>query len=255
MLQDFDSYKFREIKGNLNNKSLEKELLHMENRFLIKNYKFGIIYAKEGQTDERDMFSNEHGSKHFDKFLGMLGTRLTLKGWTGYKGELDCEKNSTGTQSIFTQFEGFDIMFHVSTLLPFSETNNQQIERKRHIGNDIVVIIFMEGSKTSFHPSTISSKYNHVYIVVQHTAIPSRKNQNKLKDRYKIGVVSKEGVLPFAPLLPENATFLPGEDLRKFLLSKCVNAERAAYSAPSFSVQRTRRDWLKDIVSKAEKLK
>lgn len=31
-------------------------------------------------------------------------------------------------------------MFHVSTLLPHSDRDSQQIERKRHIGNDRVTI-------------------------------------------------------------------------------------------------------------------
>ena len=34
------------------------------------------------------------------------------------------------------------MMFHVSTLLPFFPADPQQVERKRHIGNDLVVIIF-----------------------------------------------------------------------------------------------------------------
>ena len=40
-------------------------------------------------------------------------------------------------------------MFHVSTLLPFKEKgDNQQLERKRHIGNDIVAIVFQVGTQS-----------------------------------------------------------------------------------------------------------
>lgn len=35
-------------------------------------------------------------------------------------------------------------MFHVSTLLPQDLKNEQQVTKKRFIGNDIVVIIFKE---------------------------------------------------------------------------------------------------------------
>ena len=38
-------------------------------------------------------------------------------------------------------------MFHVSTLLPFTPGQEQQINRKRRIGNDIGVIVFQEGGK------------------------------------------------------------------------------------------------------------
>jgi hypothetical protein len=57
-------------------------------------------------------------------------------------------------------------MFHVSTLLPYSFDNPQQLERKRHLGNDIVVLIFKEGN-TPYLPDTIASDFNHVVAVVQ----------------------------------------------------------------------------------------
>ena len=37
-------------------------------------------------------------------------------------------------------------MYHVATLLPFSDTDAQQLQRKRHIGNDIVSIVFQEAN-------------------------------------------------------------------------------------------------------------
>lgn len=33
-------------------------------------------------------------------------------------------------------------MFHVSTKLPFQPDDEQKVERKRHLGNDICVIVF-----------------------------------------------------------------------------------------------------------------
>ena len=35
--------------------------------------------------------------------------------------------NSTGTHSVYTVFEGHEIMFHVSTLLPYTSGNKQQV--------------------------------------------------------------------------------------------------------------------------------
>lgn len=39
---------------------------------------------------------------------------------------------STGTQSVYTKCKGFEIMYHVSTLLPFSDVNTQQLESMSH---------------------------------------------------------------------------------------------------------------------------
>ena len=41
-----------------------------------------------------------------------------------------------------------------------------QVARKRHIGNDIVAIVFQE-SNTPFSPDLIRSKFLHSFIVVQ----------------------------------------------------------------------------------------
>jgi hypothetical protein len=37
---------------------LVQDLLEMERKLLVKNYKFGVLYVKEGQDQENDMFSN-----------------------------------------------------------------------------------------------------------------------------------------------------------------------------------------------------
>jgi hypothetical protein len=42
------------------------------------------------------------------------------------------------------------ILFHVAPWLPFDPNNEQQLERKRHIGNDLVVIVFQESSEETF---------------------------------------------------------------------------------------------------------
>ncbi len=41
-----------------------------------------------------------------------------------------------------------------------------QLERKRHLGNDLVVVIFREPGKEAFDVSQIHSQFNCVFIVV-----------------------------------------------------------------------------------------
>ena len=57
-------------------------------------------------------------------------------------------------------------MFHVSTLLPYTVGDTQQVQRKRHVGNDIVAIVFQD-ENTPFVPNMIASNFLHAYIVVQ----------------------------------------------------------------------------------------
>ncbi len=55
----------------------------------MANYKFGILYAKEGQIDENDMFGNTQTSAAFEEFLELIGDKIPLQGWTKYRGGLD----------------------------------------------------------------------------------------------------------------------------------------------------------------------
>ena len=69
----------------------------------------------------------EKGSLVFKQFLELLGETIDLLGWTNFKGGLDTRINSTGTTSVYTVFEGHEVMFHVSTMLPYSKENRQQV--------------------------------------------------------------------------------------------------------------------------------
>lgn len=231
---------------------LIEDLKHMEDRHLIKAYKFGIVYCKEGQVDENDMFSNQKKSPEFEEFLEWMGEKIKLKGYKGYRGGLDVVHNTTGIYSYKTHFEGFDIMYHVSTELPHDPDNPQQVERKRHIGNDVVVIVFQDGPNGGFKPSTITSKFNHVYAVVQPVKRKDSSSKRKSKTTgYRISLVSKHGVRLHGPVLPNPKYIWPkNEETRKFFLTKLINAERAAYYAPGFGQARSRRLWLKELVEK-----
>lgn len=44
---------------------LVDELLKFEDREVIRNYKFGIVYVGEGQTKEEDIFANGTRPIHF----------------------------------------------------------------------------------------------------------------------------------------------------------------------------------------------
>lgn len=221
------------------------ELLEMELRQVVSRYKFGVLYAKEGQVKETEMFSNVEGSMEFEEFLTLLGDKIQLQGWKEYRGGLNVVDNSTGTHSVYTNWRNYEIMFHVSTYLPYSSADSQQLERKRHLGNDIVVIIFYDGY-TSYAPNTITSEFNHVFIVIQ----PVRTATGLC---YRMGVVTKEGVPPFQPFIPDPHQYLFPHTpaFREFLLTKLINAERGAYEAPAFAtkIKRTRKMLLEELHS------
>lgn len=64
-------------------------------------------------------------------------------------------------------------MFHVSTLLPHEKHDPQKLQRKRHIGNDIVCVVFLEADNTRFSPACIKSHFLHTFILVKYIIFTS----------------------------------------------------------------------------------
>jgi hypothetical protein len=69
---------------------LADELMKMEEKevALGGSYKFGVMYAKAGQTED-EMFANENPPPDMEEFHDFLGDRITLLGWEKYRGGLD----------------------------------------------------------------------------------------------------------------------------------------------------------------------
>uniref|UniRef100_T1GA28 Rap-GAP domain-containing protein n=1 Tax=Megaselia scalaris TaxID=36166 RepID=T1GA28_MEGSC len=196
---------------------------------LVSNFKFGILHQRYGQTTEEELFSNNNSSPAFEEFLDCIGQRIKLK-----------EHKDTAVYEVFKERE---VMFHVSTLLPYTEGDPQQLQRKRHIGNDIVAIVFQE-SNTPFSPDMIASHFLHAFIVVQPLE-PCTQNT-----RYKVSVTARDDVPFFGPTLPNPAVFRKGQEFKEFLLTKLINAENACYKAEKFAKLelRTRTSLLQNLV-------
>ena len=48
-------------------------------------------------------------------------------GWDRYRGGLDVHNDMTGSEAVYTLFEDHQVMFHVSTLLPYTKDDKQQV--------------------------------------------------------------------------------------------------------------------------------
>ncbi|XP_032591718.1 rap1 GTPase-activating protein 1 isoform X2 [Drosophila grimshawi] len=210
---------------------------------LVSHFKFGVLYQRYGQTTEEELFGNQQTSPAFEEFLDVLGQRIRLKEHKGYRGGLDIQNGHTGDTAVYEVFKEREVMFHVSTLLPHTEGDPQQLQRKRHIGNDIVAIVFQE-TNTPFSPDMIASHFLHAFIVVQPV------EPNTPHTRYKVSVAARDDVPFFGPTLPSPAVFRKGQEFKEFLLTKLINAENACYKAEKFAKLelRTRTSLLQNLV-------
>ncbi|MGH0131213.1 UNVERIFIED_CONTAM: hypothetical protein FKN15_001965 [Acipenser sinensis] len=141
-------------------------IVTFDEHVISNNFKFGVIYQKFGQTSEEELFGNSEESPAFVEFLELLGQKIELHDFKGFRGGLDVAHGQTGTESVYYNFRNKEIMFHVSTKLPYTEGDTQQLQRKRHIGNDIVAIVFQDES-TPFVPDMIASNLTRVSVTAR----------------------------------------------------------------------------------------
>ncbi|CAG0891262.1 unnamed protein product [Cyprideis torosa] len=125
--------------------------------------------------------------------------------------------------------QGFSTIVGLKT----KKRNRLDIERKRHIGNDIVNIIFLEGPPSEmaeFKANVMRSHFTHIIALV--TALEG--------GGYRLSVHTDESVPLFGPVLPSPPVFHDLRNFRDFLLVKLINGEKAAFNSPIFAEKRTR---------------
>ncbi|XP_017563533.1 signal-induced proliferation-associated 1-like protein 3 isoform X2 [Pygocentrus nattereri] len=228
----------------LSTPKVTEQLLKLDEQGLSQKHKVGILLCRADQSTEEEMYNNEEATPAFTEFLQLLGDTVCLRGFSKYAAQLDTKTDSTGTHSLYTTYQGYEIMFHVSTMLPYMPNNPQQLLRKRHIGNDIVTIIFQEPGALPFTPQNIRSHFQHVFVIVR---VHNPCSENTC---YSVAVTRMKDVPPFGPPLPpSSATFRDPAAFRSFLLAKIINAENAAHKSEKFHAMatRTRQGYLRDL--------
>jgi len=248
--------RLKEVKMTLvkNPKFADELCLYEEKQLPQRNYKFGVLYCKPNQNKENEIYGNldEESSKPYQDFLTFLGDgdRITLKGWDKYRAGLDVVSNNTGIHSVFYQYHEYQIMYHVATLLPNQPADEQKVERKRHIGNDVVTIVFKEQATVEdrFDPSILTSHFIHCVFVIS----PILDDEGNTT-HYHLTVANKSGVPPYTPFIPESGADFPVCDFfREFLIVKMLNAERTAMASPEFqSLTTARKLYLQNLCTSA----
>jgi RAP1 GTPase activating protein 1 len=77
------------------------------------------------------------------------------------------------------------------------------LERKRHLGNDVVLVVFWEGDG-EFDPNLVKSQFNHVFFVI---SVDSSSIPELGKIRYRLSIVCKSGVPRWEPFMPYPSVF------------------------------------------------
>eukprot|EP00727_Mastigamoeba_balamuthi_P005674 m51a1_g1726 hypothetical protein (877) ;mRNA; f:122457-125954 len=229
--------------------AIREALLRFEKGTIFTRHKFGVLLALPGQKDELEMFNNPGTTPAFDEFLGFLGDKIELQGWKDFRGGLDAKSGNTGTHSVYARIADIEVMFHVAAFIPHKEGDRQQVDRKRHIGNDICVVIFKERGAPGdvVNLGSFLTHFNHVFVVVSPEDVGG-------ETAYRVNVAVKPAVGTAPPYLPDPPLLRKTPELREWFLQKLVSMERAAMQSPHFQSGQvtTRKANLEDIIKLCE---
>ncbi|GAA5945788.1 hypothetical protein JCM10213_002728 [Rhodosporidiobolus nylandii] len=187
--------------------ALQRGVSMLDNIPIVDFHKVGVLYAGPGQTDEKEILANTHGSKAYVELISRLGQLVRLKGSRAnnvYAGGLDQENDIDGKWTYVWDDDISQIVFHVATLMPTNlETDPQCTMKKRHIGNDFVKVIFND-SGGDFAFDTLPGDFNFVNIVIQpHTPAgnpwigPGMSNNTEF---FKVSMQRRPGMPEVGPL-------------------------------------------------------
>ncbi|KAF3935757.1 Tuberin [Dactylella cylindrospora] len=195
---------------------------------VVDFHKIGVVYVGAGQTEETEILSNVMGSSDYTDFVDKLGDLIALQGSTINTGGLDRESNMDGEFAFYWNDKITQIIFHVTTMMPTNRIHDPQCtNKKRHIGNDFVNIIF-NNSGLPYNFDTIPAQFNFVNIVITPEAktgfVATRlKNYDEVdKQFYKVQLLVKPGLPEISPAA--EAKMVSGKNLSAFVRNLALNA-------------------------------
>ncbi|KAL6045583.1 Rap-GAP domain-containing protein [Balamuthia mandrillaris] len=174
------------------NEKVRRSLSQLDKASVRELLKVGVIYVKEGQETQQVILRNDRESRSplYTDFIESVAWTTRLKHHLGYLGGLDRILLSTGEDTPYYADHRLELILHDITSMPTDPEDRQQILKKRHVGNDIVHIVYSEHSR-DYRPLTITSQFNDAHIVIY----PLR---NGL---FRTQVFRKEKVALFGPVL------------------------------------------------------
>lgn len=194
---------------------------------IIEGHKIGVVYVGDNQRTEKAILSNTSGSPDYEYFLSGLGTKVALEGapfntqglYPGVDGEYTYAWRDRVTE----------IVYHIATMMPTDpEGDPACVNKKRHVGNDHVNIVFNR-SNTPFDFDTIPSQFNFVNIVINPVCRISKDEPETTTESpefdklyYHVQVLSKPGFPEISPAATPK--IISGKNLGAFVRILALNA-------------------------------
>jgi Rap/ran-GAP/Domain of unknown function (DUF3384)/Tuberin len=207
----------------------------------VDGNKVGVIYVGPGQSKESEILANTRGSRDFDDLLEALGTKVKLDEAKFNTQGLSSETDGEYTYAWLDRVT--ELVYHVPSMMPTClEDDPQCTNKKMHIGNDHVNIIFNRSGQ-AFNFDTFNSQFNYVNIVVtpasrifdKRASLPTEvatkeadtlpsptTSSNKFPQFYKVQTLTAEGFPAISPA--SDSKIISATNLAAFVRLIALNA-------------------------------
>ncbi|KAF9054292.1 hypothetical protein BJ165DRAFT_700046 [Panaeolus papilionaceus] len=168
---------------------------------VIDTHAVGIMYVAPGQTHEVDILQNTHGSPAYTRFLEGIGRLINLRGQVDvYAGGLDPDEDGEYAYAWWDDIG--QILYHTATMMPTTKHDPQCNNKKRHIGNDHVRIVWND-SGLPYRFDTLTTEFQFVNIVIEPHSIGSIaafSNNIHESEYFKVTIQLAPGMTEFSPI-------------------------------------------------------
>lgn len=196
---------------------------------IVDGYKVGVIFIDRNQTTEAEILANRRGSPDYEHFLAGLGTKVSIRDAQFHTQGLHADTDGEFTYAWRDRVT--EIVYHVTTMMPTNlETDPHCVNKKRHIGNDFVNIVFNR-SNVAFNFETMPSQFNSVNIVITPVSRIAESDYGKPDEDesqdydkyfYLVKVMAKPGLPEFSPAA--TAKVISGKSLAAYVRILAMNA-------------------------------
>ncbi|KAG1736216.1 hypothetical protein EDB19DRAFT_1722305 [Suillus lakei] len=168
---------------------------------VIDTHKVGIMYVAPGQTHELDILRNTHGSPAYTRFLEGIGRLINLRGQVDvYAGGLSPDEDGEYAYAWWDDIG--QVLYHTATMMPSKSDDEYCVDKKRHIGNDYVRIVWND-SGIPYRFDTLATQFQFVNIVIEpHSlgAIAAFSNNFHENEYFKVTIQRASGMSDFTPV-------------------------------------------------------
>jgi tuberous sclerosis protein 2 len=184
-----------------NQASMAAFLRNLDRMPVIDTHKVGILYVAPGQSKEAEILRNTHGSPAYTRFLEGIGRLVNLRGQVDvYAGGLNPDEDGEYAYAWWDDIG--QVLYHTATMMPTNPDDPNSNNKKRHIGNDFVRIVWND-SGLPYRFDTLTTQYQFVNIVIEpHSlgAIVAFSNDLTRVENFKVTVQRAARMPEFAPV-------------------------------------------------------